>query len=46
MPVASFSVGAMPADDLAAIVCNRHNIMVRSGVRLTVTGSRPFGYTV
>jgi len=46
MPVAGFTVGAMPADDLAAILCNRHNIMVRSGVRLTVTGPRPFGDAV
>jgi cysteine desulfurase/selenocysteine lyase len=44
MPVASFTVGAMPADDLAAILCNRHNIMVRSGVHCAEPLVRHLGH--
>ena len=32
IPIVSFTVRGISADDVAAILCNRYNIMVRSGV--------------
>lgn len=43
LPVVSFAVGDMPADDVAAILCNRYNIMVRSGVHCAEPLLRHFG---
>ena len=43
MPIASFAVGDMSADDAAAILCNRYNIMVRSGVHCAEPLMRHFG---
>ena len=43
MPIASFSVGKMSENDVAAILCNRYNIMVRSGVHCAEPLLRHFG---
>lgn len=43
MPIASFAVGAVSANDAAAILCNRYGIMVRSGVHCAEPLMRHFG---
>ncbi len=43
MPVASFAVPGLAADDVAAILCNRYNIMVRSGVHCAEPLVRHYG---
>jgi len=43
MPIVSFAVRDMSANDVAAILCNRYNIMVRSGVHCAEPLIRHFG---
>jgi len=43
VPIVSFAVGSMSPDDVAAILCNRYNIMVRSGVHCAEPLVRHFG---
>jgi cysteine desulfurase/selenocysteine lyase len=43
VPIVSFAVGSMSPDDAAAILCNRYNIMVRSGVHCAEPLVRHFG---
>jgi len=43
VPIVSFAVGKMSPDDAAAILCNRYNIMVRSGVHCAEPLVRHFG---
>lgn len=45
IPVASFTVNGVSAGDAAAILCNRYNIMVRSGVHCAEPLLRHFGQT-
>jgi cysteine desulfurase/selenocysteine lyase len=43
LPIVSFGVGEMAANDVAAILCNRYNIMARSGVHCAEPLVRRFG---
>jgi len=43
MPIASFTIRGISADNIAAILCNRYNIMVRSGVHCAEPLLRHFG---
>jgi cysteine desulfurase/selenocysteine lyase len=43
MPIASFTVQGISADNIAAILCNRYNVMVRSGVHCAEPLLRHFG---
>lgn len=43
IPILSFAHKALPADQIAAILCNRYNIMVRSGVHCAEPLVRHFG---
>lgn len=43
MPIASFAVPGVSSDDIAAILCNRYGIMVRSGVHCAEPLVRHFG---
>jgi cysteine desulfurase/selenocysteine lyase len=45
IPIASFTVNGVSAGDAAAILCNRYNIMVRSGVHCAEPLLRHFGQT-
>lgn len=45
IPIASFTVDGVSAGDAAAILCNRYNIMVRSGVHCAEPLLRHFGLT-
>jgi len=43
MPIVSFTIRGISADNIAAILCNRYNIMVRSGVHCAEPLIRHFG---
>jgi cysteine desulfurase/selenocysteine lyase len=43
LPIVSFAVEGMAADDVAGMLCNRYNIMVRSGVHCAEPLVRRFG---
>jgi cysteine desulfurase/selenocysteine lyase len=45
MPIVSFSLPRMSAGDAAAILCNRYNVMVRSGLHCAEPLARHFGQT-
>ncbi len=45
VPVASFALASLSADDVAALLCNRYGVMVRSGVHCAEPLVRHFGET-
>jgi cysteine desulfurase/selenocysteine lyase len=45
LAVASFAVPGMSENDAAAVLCNRHNVMVRSGVHCAEPLVRQYGET-